>query len=96
MLQWKVYSEPFMNANRIFPLQQTELNIQIYQNTLMSILRCLLCGKAGQDTLLITVWKKRKIERALEEVEKMLEQFKELSHDNEHLIEMQQNCYIFL
>ncbi len=54
----------------------------------MSILRCLLCGKAGQDTLLITVWKKRKIERALEEVEKMLEQFKELSHDNEHLIEM--------
>ena len=22
MLQWKVYSEPFMNANRIFPLQQ--------------------------------------------------------------------------
>ena len=31
---------------------------------------------------------KRKIERALEEVRKMLEQFKELSHDNEHLIEM--------
>ena len=31
---------------------------------------------------------KRKIERALEEVGKMLDQFKELSHENEHLIEM--------